>query len=273
MTDGITLHVVEAGPREGRPIFLLHGFPEFWWGWRHQIEPIARAGYRVIVPDQRGFNVSEKPEGVAAYTLDRLAGDIMRLADSRELSTFAVAGHDWGGMVAWWLAGARSDRVSRLIAINAPHPAVVRAYAWRHPGQLLRSAYGAFFQLPWLPEALLSAGNYRLMKRSMRGSSRPDTFSEADLERYREAWAEPGALTAMLNWYRAYRRSAAQAQRITMPALVIWGVRDRFLQRGLADVSLGLCDRGRMIQIENATHWVHHEEPDRVNAAIMEFMA
>jgi pimeloyl-ACP methyl ester carboxylesterase len=272
MTDGITLHVVEAGPRDGRPIFLLHGFPEFWWGWRHQVEPIARAGYRVIVPDQRGYNLSEKPEGVDAYSLDRLAGDITRLADNRQLSTFAVAGHDWGGMVAWWLAGTRPDRVSRLIAINAPHPAIVRAYALRHPGQLLRSAYAAFFQLPWLPEAVLRAADFRLMKRSMRNSSRPGTFSEADLDRYREAWSEPGALTAMLNWYRALRRSPVAAQRVTVPALVIWGIRDRFLQRGLADASLALCDRGRIVQVD-ASHWVQHEEPARVNAAILEFLA
>ena len=110
------------------------------------------------------------------------------------------------------------------------------------------------------------------MKRSMRNSSRPGTFSEADLDRYREAWAEPGALTAMLNWYRALRRSPAATQRVTVPALAIWGVHDRFLQRGLADASLALCDRGRIVEID-ATHWVHHEEATRVNAAILEFVA
>lgn len=273
MTNGITLHVVEAGSQDGRPVFLLHGFPEFWWGWRHQIEPLARAGHRVIVPDQRGYNLSEKPEGVPAYALDRLAADILRLADSRELSQFAIAGHDWGGIVAWHIASSRPDRVARLVAINAPHPAVVGRYARQHPGQLLRSAYVSFFQIPWLPEAVLRAGDFRLMKRAMRTSSRPGTFSEGDLDRYRAAWAEPGALTAMLNWYRALRRSPVAANRVAVPAFVIWGCRDRFLQRGLAEASLALCDHGRVLWLEDATHWVQHEEPDRVNAAMLEFLA
>lgn len=273
MTNGITLHVMEAGPRDGRPAFLLHGFPEFWWGWRHQIEPLARAGHRVIVPDQRGYNLSEKPDGVAAYTLDRLASDILALADSRQLARFAVAGHDWGGIVAWHLASARPDRVTRLIAINAPHPGVARPYLRRHPGQLLRSAYVGLFQIPGLPEALLRAGDFRLMKRAMRTSSRPGTFSEADLDRYRAAWEEPGALTAMLNWYRALPRSAVVTERVTIPTLVIWGAQDRFLQPGLAEASLALCDDGRILRIDNATHWVQHEEPERVNAAMLEFLA
>lgn len=272
MTNGITLHVVEAGPRDGPPVFLLHGFPEFWWGWRHQIEPLAHAGHRVIAPDQRGYNLSEKPEDAEAYTIDRLAGDILALADARQLARFAVAGHDWGGIVAWHLASTRPDRVTRLIAINAPHPAVARAYVRRHPGQLLRSAYVGFFQIPGLPETLLRAGDFRLMKRAMRTSSRPGTFTEADLDRYRAAWAEPGALTAMLNWYRALRRSPATSDRVAIPTLVIWGVQDRFLQRGLAEASLALCDHGRALWLDNATHWVQHEEPDRVNAAMLDFI-
>lgn len=272
MTNGLTLHVIETGSRDGRPTFLLHGFPEFWWGWRHQLEPLAREGFRVIVPDQRGYNLSEKPQRVEAYTLDLLAGDILHLADSRELSTFAVVGHDWGGIVGWHLASTRPDRVSRLVAINAPHPAVIRAYARQHPGQMLRSAYAGFFQIPWLPEIVLRAGDFRLMKRAMRSSSRPGTFSDADLDRYQSAWAEPGALTAMLNWYRALSSSPATTARVPIPTLLIWGVQDRFLQRGLAEASLALCEHGRALWIDDATHWVQHEEPNRVNAAMLAFL-
>lgn len=272
MTNGITLHVVEAGPQDGRPVFLLHGFPEFWWGWRHQIEPLARAGYRVIAPDQRGYNLSEKPEGIEAYTTDKLAGDVLALADSRNLTRFALVGHDWGGLVAWHLASTRPDRVNRLMILNAPHPAIVRPFMRSHPSQLLRSAYVAFFQVPWLPEAVLRAGDFYLLRRAMRTSSRPGTFSEADLDRYRAAWAEPDALTAMLNWYRALPSSPA-TDRIAIPTLVIWGVHDRFLERGLAEASLTLCDHGRILWFEDATHWVQHEEPDRVNTAMLEFLS
>src|SRR5690606_1914578 len=134
------------------------------------------------------------------------------------------------------------------------------------------SAYVGFFQIPGLPETLLRAGDFRLMKRAMRTSSRPGTFTEADLDRYRAAWAEPGALTAMLNWYRALRRSPATSDRVAIPTLVIWGVQDRFLQRGLAEASLVLCDHGRALWLDNATHWVQHEEPDRVNAAMLAFI-
>ena len=168
MTNGITLHVVEAGPQDGRPVFLLHGFPEFWWGWRHQIEPLARAGNRVIAPDQRGYNLSEKPEGIEAYTIDKLAADVLALADSRNLTRFALVGHDWGGLVAWHLASTRPDRVKRLMILNAPHPAIVRPFMRSHPSQLLRSAYVAFFQVPWLPEAVLRAGDFYLLRRAMR---------------------------------------------------------------------------------------------------------
>jgi len=137
---------------------------------------------------------------------------------------------------------------------------------------MLRSAYAGFFRIPRLPEMVLRAGDFRLMKRAMRSSSRPGTFSEADLDGYQSAWAEPGALTAMLNWYRALGSSPARTARVAIPTQLIWGVQDRFLQRGLAEASLALCEHGRALWIDDATHWVQHEEPDRVNAAMLAFL-
>ncbi len=203
---GVPLHVIEAGPPGGALTVLLHGFPEFWWGWRRQIKPLAQAGLRVIVPDQRGYGSSGKPEGAAAYGLDRLAADVIGLADAHGRERVRLVGHDWGGLVAWWTATRHPDRVERLVAINAPHPSVAGAYMRRHPSQMVKSSYIGLFQVPRLPEALLRAGGYRRLRRALRETSRPGTFPDADIDRYAQAWAEPGALTAMLNWYRALPR-------------------------------------------------------------------
>ncbi len=132
---GLSLHVAEAGPEAGPPtILLLHGFPEFWYGWRHQIGPLSEAGLRLVVPDQRGYGLSDKPDGVAAYHLDKLAGDVIALADAYGFATIRLVGHDWGGLVAWWTASHYPDRIARLAILNAPHPGVVGAYIRSHPG-------------------------------------------------------------------------------------------------------------------------------------------
>src|SRR5215217_5636671 len=216
----LDLHVVEAGPPGGRPAILLHGFPEFWYGWRHQLGPLAAAGLRVVAPDQRGYNLSDKPQGLQSYTLDRLAGDVVALADALGCDRVSLVGHDWGGLVAWWTAARHGKRVERLAILNAPHPQAFGPYLRRHPTQLLRSAYIGFFQLPWLAEGALAAADFALLRRALTGSSRPGTFTAADLERYKRAWAEPGALTAMLAWYRALRlrrTTPAEAARIRCP--------------------------------------------------------
>ncbi|MFL4972307.1 MAG: alpha/beta fold hydrolase [Microvirga sp.] len=136
----LDLHVVEAGPPEGRPAILLHGFPEFWYGWRHQLGALAAAGLRVVAPDQRGYNLSDKPKGLESYTLDCLAGDVVALADALGCDRVSLVGHDWGGLVAWWTAARHGERVERLAILNAPHPQAFGPYLRRHPTQLLRSA-------------------------------------------------------------------------------------------------------------------------------------
>ncbi len=158
--NGVMLHAVAAGPKDGPLAVLLHGFPEFWYGWRRQIEPLAAAGFRVLVPDQRGYNLSDKPEGLRAYTLDVLADDVLGLATALERSTFAVVGHDWGGVLAWHLSARNPDRIERAAVLNGPHLAVMRNYALSHPGQMLKSWYVGFFQAPWLPERVLGASDF-----------------------------------------------------------------------------------------------------------------
>lgn len=269
----VDLHVIEAGRRGDPLVILLHGFPEFWWAWRHQIGPLADAGFHVIAPDMRGYNLSERPAVVADYRLDRLLADVLALADAFQAPQFALVGHDWGGLVAWAVAAAHPDRLRKLVVLNAPHPARVGAYMIRHPSQVLRSAYMGIFQLPAVPELILSSNGFHVLKRSMRASARRGTFSETDLATYTRAWARPGALKAMINYYRALRLNRSpQWDRVRTPTLLLWGARDRFLERGLADESLGLCDRGNIHLFPRASHWLHLEEPQAINAAITAFL-
>jgi len=273
-TNHLTLHVAAAGPPTGPLILLLHGFPEFWYGWRKQIPALAGTGYRIWAPDQRGYNRSDKPGGVKNYRIELLAGDVLGLMDAAGRQTAFLVGHDWGAAVAWHLAASHPERIDRMAAINVPHPQVMVRHLRRSPRQLLRSWYMLFFQLPWLPEALSRCCSWRFPTSALRNTSLPGTFSNADLQRYREAWSQPGAYSAMLNWYRAAFRMASLPStnsRISVPTLLIWGAGDRFLGRELARPSIERCDRGRLEFFEQATHWVHHEQADRVNALLIDF--
>lgn len=270
----LRLHVAEAGPADGPPTILLHGFPECWFGWRRQIGPLAESGLRLAVPDQRGYGLSDRPRGIESYHLDRLAGDVIALAEACGFPTFRLVGHDWGGLVAFWTASHFPDRVERVAVLNGFHPGVFGPYLRRHPGQVLRSAYAGAFQLPVLPERLLTARDGYGLREMMRRSSRPGTFTGADLDRYAAEWRRPGAVTAMLDWYRALARLPRNEDppRIAAPTLILWGRRDPALQPGLAEASLGLCERGRIQWMPEATHWVQHEEVDGVNAALIDFL-
>src|SRR5579872_6661067 len=176
-TNGVRLHAVEAGPPEGRLLILLHGFPELWYGWHRHIEAFAAAGYRVLVPDQRGYNLSEKPRGVASYRLDRLAADVVGLIDDAGRERACLAGHDWGGAVAWWVGVNFPRRLDRLALLNVPHPYVMRRHLLHDRAQRRRSWYIFFFQLPWLPELYLRRNNWTEAARALTVTSRPGTCS------------------------------------------------------------------------------------------------
>src|SRR5215475_486294 len=227
--NGIALHVVLAGPPSGKPLVFLHGFPEFWYGWRHQIDHFASSGYRVIVPDQRGYNLSGKPAHIASYSIDLLAKDVVGILDIVADSKAFVVGHDWGAIVTWYLAARHSQRVSCTAMISVPHPRVFIKNLIINPTQLLKSWYVLFFQLPWLPERILRARDWALLVQALRDTSPRGVFSDPDLEQYKESWTRKGALTAMLNWYRAALLSPsklavdAEASRVKVPVLLIWG--------------------------------------------------
>jgi pimeloyl-ACP methyl ester carboxylesterase len=277
--NGVALHVVLAGPASGQPLVFLHGFPEFWFGWRHQIDHFVSSGYRVIIPDQRGYNLSEKPAGIASYSIDLLARDVVCLLDAVTDSKAFVVGHDWGALVTWYLAAQYSERVSRTAMLSVPHPRVFIKNLMKSPTQLWKSCYVLFFQLPWLPERILRGRDWALLVRSLRDTSPRGVFSDADLEQYKESWRRKGALAAMLNWYRAAQLSPSkfatgpQASRVKVPALLSWGRNDQFAGEAMARESLQYCDDGHLEIFESATHWIQHEEPTRVNTLLSQFFA
>lgn len=274
-TNGLTLHVVQCGPAGGALVVLLHGFPEFWYGWRHQIQALAAAGYRVWAPDQRGYNLSDKPGRVADYRIGQLGADVLGLLDAAGADKATLVGHDWGAAVVWWLAEHHPERLRRVAILNVPHPAVLGRVLRRRPRQLLKSWYILFFQLPWLPEWLFRRRTFGFGCGALRGTSRPGTFSSQDLHRYTEAWSQPGALTGMLNWYRAAFREAHApdtASRIKVPVRILWGRKDAFLVPELAQASLEMCETGQLTYFDDATHWLHQEEPVAVNRLLLEFL-
>jgi pimeloyl-ACP methyl ester carboxylesterase len=269
----IKLHYVEAGA--GPLIVLLHGFPEFWYGWRLQIKPLAAAGFRVVAPDTRGYNLSSRPAGIAAYSADDLADDIRGLIRERGAQSACVVGHDWGGTIAWTLAMKYPDVVERLAILDAAHPRVF-ARGLRHPGQVRKLWYVFFFALPGLPEEVVRADRFRFFRRFLRDASPPYTHDEMD--RYVEAWSQPGAPTAMINYYRCSVRPPKGAHPtlgpISAPTLAIWGERDRYLGPVMREPDRkDVPNLERVEQLPGASHWVHHDEPDRVNQLLTDFFA
>ena len=273
----IRLHVAEAGPADGKVIVLLHGFPDFWGGWRGQVEPLVRAGYRVLMPDLRGYGTSEKPKGVQSYSERMLASDVVGLIRWAGKSKAIVVGHDWGGAAAWRTAIRYPEAVEKLIILNCPHPAAMKNKLASDPKQLMKSWYMFFFQLPFLPEAVLTAGNYGRLSRLVTRSARKGAFSERAVEELKQAWGQPGAMHAMVNYYRAAMRAqdgslvkgGGGTTKIQPPTTIIWGMRDPHLSASLAEDSAELCADVRIERLPEATHWLQYEEPAKVASLIL----
>lgn len=270
------LHYIEVG--EGPLVILLHGFPEFWFSWRRQLEPLARSGFRVVAPDMRGYNLSSRPAGVAAYDADALANDVHGLIHERGAERACVAGHDWGGAIAWWTAMHHPQVVERLAILNAPYP---RRWleAARDPRQLARIWYKFFFQLPWVPERAARAQHWRWWRSWLTHTVRDGAIPQEAVERYVAAWSQPGAATAMINYYRAALRqnpkhAQARFRPVCAPTLVIWGERDRFV-----DIKLAEPDRAdvpnleRVVVLPDASHWVQQDQPQHVTELLSEFFS
>ncbi|MCI0361743.1 MAG: alpha/beta hydrolase [Planctomycetaceae bacterium] len=273
-TNGISLNVAQSGPESGPLAILLHGFPEFWYGWKKHIPALAAAGYRVWAPDQRGYNTSDKPPLVRDYSLDTLAADVVGLVDAAGRERAILVGHDWGAAVAWWVANNFPERIYKLVIINVPHPLVLRRLLRTSPRQLMRSWYMFLMQLPGLVEWVSRRNNWHMLVEGLKSSSMPGTFTDADFDEYRRAWSRPGAYTAMLNWYRAMFRYGARRpkhERIAPQTLMLWGRHDKFIGPEGAELSLAMCDRGELVMFDDNTHWLQLERPEEVCRRIVEF--
>lgn len=271
---GVELHVATAGT--GIPIILLHGFPECWYSWRRQIPVLANAGFHVMAPDMRGYNLSDRPAGVQAYHLRNLVADVAALVQSTRRGCAHIVGHDWGGIVAWTFAGMYPEMVDRLVILNAPH---MRIYLERlhRPSQLVRSSYLLLFQIPRLAEFVLSARNHAALRRMFRhtpGSAR--AYTDEDVAYYIDAMSQPGALTAALNYYRANRRrdaiELARSAETRAHTLVIWGDRDPALHESNLEGLVRVAPKVRVHEIRSAGHWVHNEAPNEVNRVLLAFL-
>jgi len=281
VVNGVRLHYVVAGPPDGDLVVCLHGFPAFWYSWHEVIPALADAGYRVIAPDMRGYNRSAKPRRVAAYRMAELVGDVVGLIEHAGRGSAHVLGHDWGALVAWHLAADRPAVVDRLAVLNAPHPS---AYEWElrsNPGQLLRSWYVLFAQVPWLPEFLLLRNDAALIGRLFgRAGADGDAFSSAAVTRFREAFARPGVARASLNYYRAaFRETIRRLPRgglgdrpIEAPTLVVWGERDPALSVSLLeDLDRWVADL-TIERLPDAGHWALAEDPEAVVDSLLAFL-
>jgi pimeloyl-ACP methyl ester carboxylesterase len=280
--NGVRLHYVECGSSNDRLVILLHGFPEFWYSWRHQLPVLGAAGCHVVAPDMRGYNLSDKPARVEDYRIEFLVADVLGLIKHFGQSQAAIIAHDWGAGVAWAVAQRHPSAVSRLAALQVPMPV-----AWRDNmtlRQFLSSWYMFFFQLPRVPEWWASRNDFARIERMYRETIvRPGAFTDEDIAAYKDALRQPGALTSSINYYRAnvlrsLLRGGAETPkdtdgRIRVPTLFIYGEQD------IAVIPSTVRDLGRFIdapyrelRIPDSGHWVQNEAVAEVNSALLEFL-
>lgn len=298
-TNGVRLHCVVEG--DGPLVVLLHGFPDFWYSWRHQIAALS-PHFRVVAPDLRGYNESEKPAGVEAYAMPELVADVLGLIHAFGEREAVIVGHDWGGGVAWSFAMEHPEATRKLVVMNCPHLAIFQRELQNDPRQLLKSWYMFFFQLPWVPELLLGAGNAWAVGNAVRQSTvRRETLRDDDIQRLRDAASHSGALRSAINYYRAaFRAPDVQGNlpnwlrrflhgdrpfppprttlddwpKISAPTLLVWGEQDVALRKeltyGMEPLFTGPFD---IRYVADAGHWVHHEQAELVNQYLLEFVA
>jgi pimeloyl-ACP methyl ester carboxylesterase len=277
--DGaIRLHVVEEGPEDGPPVLFLHGFPEFWWSWRHQIRAAADAGYRAVAMDLRGFGGSDRPPQVSDYALPNSIGDVTAVIDSLG-GRATVVSHDWGGALGWGYAAFIPDHVERLVVMNAPHPNAYGDLA-THLEQLQASWYMFFFQFEGVAEEALSRNGYALL-RSWFYNTAKVKLPDEDVAKLVEAISQPGALTAGLNWYRANvpPQSYLSEERLALPeiacpVMLLWAMEDAYLTYELGRRAGRFCTGPFVLQaLPDTGHWLQQERPDEVNELLLAFLA
>ncbi|WP_293340633.1 alpha/beta hydrolase [Microcoleus sp. CAWBG58] len=271
-TNGIKLHCVTQG--SGPLMLMLHGFPEFWYSWRHQIPEFA-SDYKVVAVDLRGYNDSDKPKHKSAYVMAEFVEDIKGIIQGLGYKSCVLVAHDWGGAIAWSFAYAYPEMVDKLIVMNIPHPAKF-AEGLRTRQQLLKSWYIFLFQLPFLPEFLIKLGDYRAIDRALQGMAvDKSSFTPSDIQAYKDAAAKPGALTATINYYRNIARGFVDRPHreiLEVPTLMIWGENDRALGKELTYATADYVRDFQIHYVPNCSHWVHQEQPQLVNRYIRDFL-
>lgn len=274
--NGLTFEVAEAG--EGKRLALcLHGFPELHYSWRHQMPVLAGMGYRVWAPNMRGYGATDRPEGTHAYRLEHLAADVATLIDASGAEEVTLIAHDWGAIVAWYFAIRKVRPLKALVILNVPHPLCGRR-EMKHWRQLRKSWYIFFFQIPGLPERMLGRSRAAPIARIFRDSAvNQDRFTAAEVEPYRAAAARPGAMTAMLNYYRALLRTpdirAIGDGRVDVPTLMLWGEQDVAISIEVLDGTEQYVPDLTVKRFPHASHWVQQDIPDQINAALIEWLA
>lgn len=274
LTNGIQLHYKTKG--QGKLMLMLHGFPEFWYSWRYQITEFAQ-DYKVVALDLRGYNDSDKPKELAAYKIDVLVEDIAGVIKGLGYDNCILVSHDWGGAIAWNFAYTYPEMLEKFIVMNLPHPAKF-SQGLKTPQQLLKSWYIFWFQLPYLPERSLQANNYQSIANIFQKTAIDKTaFTPEDLEAYKKAAAKPGALTAMLNYYRnifkGLLKSPQEWTKLSLPILMIWGENDTALGKELTYGTEEYCTDFTLKYIPNCSHWVQQEQPKLVNQYMREFLS
>lgn len=287
--NGIQMHYIESGSESKPVIVLLHGFPEFWYAWSKHIELLKKEGYRVVAPDLRGYNLTDQSDGVSSYTLPMLGSDISELVESLHVDEAIFVGHDWGGIIAWWLASEQPTLLSHLVTINAPHPAI-SFRELQKPSKIPSSWYFFFYQLPVLPELLMRAGNFSLMDSAFReDTTTENAFTETEIEQYKEMMSDPGLLTSAINYDRGLFRMflgetfgswipgidgdpGITEMNIEVPTLVLWGLQDRYYHPGLLDGLERWVNDLTLFKYQNASHWFPAEHPNEVIEQIIKFV-
>jgi len=271
--NGVQLHAVTAGDPDAPLVVLLHGHPDFWYGWRDQIRSLADAGFRVLAPDQRGCNLSDAPDGAGSYRISELVADVRELVRSEGRESARVVGHDFGGFVAWNAALRHPSMVDRIGILNVPHPTVYRNTLRSSPRQIARSWYVWFYQVPRVPEWLLGRNDMSNMVASLEVTSNADTFDEETVECYRAAWRHTG-VKPRVDWYRGFRRSDRPPRdTVSPPTLVCWGEGDIALLPSMAEASVDYCEDGELRTFPDASHWVQHDECEAVTDALRDHLA
>jgi epoxide hydrolase 4 len=266
----VRLHCAFAGPEKGPLVVLLHGFPEFWWSWRHQIPALAAAGFRVVAPDLRGYNLSDKPMGVDAYRIEKLVGDVAGLLRALGREKANIVGHDWGAVVAWEFAMRRPEMTERLAVLNVPHP-VEMMKGLRRPSQLRKSWYFFFLQLPGVPERLIARNDFGYLRTQFKG------YPKKDVDRYVEAARRARNLNGPMNYYRAAVQALLKGRPpayrpVPASTLVIWGEDDAYLGKELARPDVRWVPDHRVEFIPKASHWVQIDAPNEVNGLLLEHL-